>query len=90
MIETNIEKLRDPFVLAENGVYYMYGSGWICYKNNGDLENWTRLEKDFVTVPSECDGDKWAPEVHKYKDKYYMFTTYHSQKTNHTCGLGFD
>lgn len=36
-IETNIEKLRDPFVLAERGEYYMYGSGWVCYKSNGDL-----------------------------------------------------
>ena len=39
-IEINVNKLRDPFVLAENGVYYMYGtqitsdwdngSGWAC------------------------------------------------------------
>ncbi len=25
-IEINVNKLRDPFVLSENGVYYMYGT----------------------------------------------------------------
>ena len=43
MIESNIKKLRDPFILVENGVYYAYGTGvgddndwktsvYACYK----------------------------------------------------------
>ena len=82
IIETNIEKLRDPFVITENGTHYMYGTDWVCYKSNGDLENWTRVEKELVVVPSDCGGDKWAPEVHKYNGKYYMFTTYRSLTTD--------
>ena len=82
IIETNIDKLRDPFVLLENDTYYMYGTDWVCYKSNGDLEHWTKSEKELVVTPSEYDGNKWAPEVHKYNGKYYMFTTYHSSKTN--------
>ena len=27
MIITNVEGLRDPFVLLDNGVYYLYGTG---------------------------------------------------------------
>lgn len=81
IIETNIERLRDPFVITENGTHYMYGTGWVCYKSSDSLEHWTRVEKELVVVPSDCDGDKWAPEVHKYNGKYYMFTTYRSLKT---------
>ena len=80
-IETNIEKLRDPFVLAENGTYYMYGTDWVCYKSNGDMEHWTKSEKELVVKPAEYKDCKWAPEVHKYNGKYYMFTTYLSSKT---------
>lgn len=82
IIETNINKLRDPFVLAENGMYYMYGTDWVCYKSSGDLKHWTKSQKELVVRPDECDGNEWAPEVHKFKGKYYMFTTYHSSKTN--------
>lgn len=81
IIETNVDKLRDPFVLRENEVYYMYGTDWVCYTSSGDLENWTKSPKELVVVPSDCAGDKWAPEVHKYNGKYYMFTTYRSLKT---------
>lgn len=82
-IESNVKKLRDPFVLKENGIYYMYGSEWECYKTNGDFENWKRVEKEIVTVPKEFVKNKWAPEVHKYNGNFYMFTTYFSSKTNH-------
>ena len=27
MIITNVEGLRDPFVLVDDGVYYLYGTG---------------------------------------------------------------
>lgn len=89
-IETNIEKLRDPFVLAEDGTYYMYGSEWICYKNTGSLTDgkWTKSEKQLTVTPKTFVKDKWAPEVHKYKGSYYMFTTYFSSVTNrHGCTI---
>ena len=46
--ETNIERLRDPFVITENGTHYMYGTGWVCYKSSDSLEHWTRVEKELV------------------------------------------
>lgn len=95
MIETSIKKLRDPFILVENGVYYAYGTGvsnmtdwndtsYACFKNvSGRLDGeWTRLPQIYVNPPHAV-KNRWAPEVHKYKGAFYMFTTYYSDETNH-------
>ena len=85
--------IRDPFVLYEDGKYYMYGTrarffgikvgGFDVYVSE-DLENWSR--------PIECFNSKeynmnvevnWAPEVHKYNGEYYMFATF----TRKSCKL---
>lgn len=78
-IESGVECLRDPFVLVENGVYYMYGTNWNCYKSTGDLTKWELLPYP-VNDPEDCQKQKWAPEVHKYNGEFYMFTTYFSKK----------
>lgn len=85
MIESDIKKLRDPFILVEDDAYYAYGTDWVCYKNtSGDLHGpWVKLEGELVKRPRDCVKDTWAPEVHKYGGSYYMFTTYFSSKTNH-------
>ncbi len=96
MIETNIKKLRDPFVLYHDGAYYAYGTGvengndwdstrWACYKNtSGRLDGeWIKLDNSFVIYPEAAAKNRWAPEVHKYKGNFYMFTTYFSSKTKH-------
>lgn len=95
IITTNIEHLRDPFVLVENGVYYAYGTGasngdwdgttWACYKNtSGRLDGeWKRLEHEIYERPMNAVKNLWAPEVHRYRDKYYMFASYFSSVTNH-------
>lgn len=83
IIESNVEKLRDPFVLVADGKYYMYGTDWICYKSDGNLQEWEKLPGQLVEVPKDFGGDKWAPEVYKYRGAYYMFTTYFSIVTKH-------
>lgn len=79
-ITTGVEKLRDPCVLLHDGVYYMYGTGWECYKNtSGFLDGeWEPLGV-VVTVPDDAEKDFWAPEVYAYGDAFYMFTTYFSR-----------
>lgn len=85
MIKTNEINIRDPFVLAYNGRYYMYGSrvnvqtGFDVYISL-DLENWSEPKSVF----ERYDGfwgtkDFWAPEVHVYNDKFYMFATFFSE-----------
>lgn len=89
MIETSVVSLRDPFVLVDNGVYYLYGtdiaadwecgSNYGCYKNtSGRLDGeWVKLPP-VVSLPKEAVKNRWAPEVHRYKGAYYMFATYFS------------
>jgi GH43 family beta-xylosidase len=83
--------IRDPYILPveKEGVYYMYASspvkrdgisygGVVAYKSR-DLKTWEGPERVFE-VPSDnsLTGTVWAPEVHKYKGKYYLFATMNS------------
>ena len=45
IITSCIDFLRDPAVLVDNGVYYVYGTDWKYSKNTtGDLQNgWSAL-----------------------------------------------
>ncbi len=81
--------IRDPFVLKENGKYYLYGTrgetAWTRAEGldvyvSDDLENWSEPYACF-TVPEGFWANKevWAPEVHKYKGKYYMFVSLYSE-----------
>ena len=86
IIETNVTKLRDPYVVVADGVYYAYGTNWQCYVNkSGKLDGeWKRSEvSPTVVVPEDFVKQNWAPEVHVVGGKYYMFTTYFSSKTQH-------
>ena len=92
MIETGIFKLRDPFVLVEGGIYYVYGtdvseggwidSTWCCYKGSSLDGKWEKLDMIYVR-PENAEKNFWAPEVHKYKGFYYMFASYYSLVTSH-------
>jgi len=78
--------IRDPFILADHeaGRYYLYANmenrgagtkGWECYVA-GDLRQWAAPVA--VCTPPEpfwADRDFWAPEVHEYRGKYYLFGT---------------
>lgn len=78
--------IRDPFVLAYEGKYYMTGtrgatvwtkqaSGFDGYVST-DLENWDGPYPLFER-PADFPEDKlyWAPEMHYYKGSFYIFST---------------
>ncbi|CAH1194816.1 hypothetical protein PAECIP111891_00521 [Paenibacillus allorhizoplanae] len=84
---------HDPFVFADkdNGVYYLYtggspklhgmeGYGVLTYKST-NLSEW---EGPYIvfTVPEGCwahpQHGAWAPEVHAYKGRFYLFVTLHN------------
>lgn len=84
--------IRDPFVLVENGKYYLYGTrgstAWTSATGldvyvSEDLENWSEAVECFA-VPEGFWANKevWAPEVHKYRDKFYMFVSLRSDTRN--------
>lgn len=85
--------LHDPFVLADKAsrTYYLYnsagrdltgkGAGVLVYKSK-DLEHWEGPHLVF-TVPDDIWANPahgaWAPEVHPYKGRYYLFVTLHNR-----------
>ena len=88
MIKREEIRIRDPFIYTdtENNCYYMYGttdleagSGdarntFSVYRSD-DLENFEepKIVVDGSKINLWADRDFWAPEVHKYKGKYYLF-----------------
>ncbi|MBQ8210543.1 MAG: family 43 glycosylhydrolase [Clostridia bacterium] len=88
--------IRDPFILPENGKYYMYGTrGAGCWAgekapNMGfdvyistDLENWSEPQEVFSASDDFwATHNFWAPEVHKYNDKFYMFASFKNADRN--------
>ena len=83
--------IRDPYIMPveKEGVYYMYASsgvtengkhygGVVAYKSR-DLKTWEGPVRVFdVPRDNYLTGNVWAPEVHKYKGKYYLFATLNS------------
>lgn len=85
--------LHDPYILAyaPTKTYYLYTSnvasltgehrvGTMAYTSK-DLKHWTRPKVVF-TVPEGFWAEQggWAPEVHAYHGKFYLFTTLHNDK----------
>lgn len=83
--------IRDPFILADKhtGCYYLYRSastsengksygGVEVYKSK-DLKTW-QGPKQVFNVPKDnwITGRVWAPEVHAYMGKYFLFATLNS------------
>lgn len=78
--------IRDPFVLYENGTYYLYGTraknfgmkvnGFDVYVSE-NLEDWSSPLECFHAEKWNLNKEVcWAPEVHKYNGKFYMFATF--------------
>lgn len=92
-MKTNEINIRDPFILFENDTYYMYGthlkidgkhvSGFAVYTST-DLENWNDPVLCFNSAQYGLDRKaNWAPEVHLYNGKYYMFATFTQENGRH-------
>ena len=85
-MKLNEINIRDPFVLAEDGWYYMYGTrgancwgpddGLDCYRSR-DLASWEGPFEIFHKPEGFwADRNYWAPECHHYKDAYYIFVSF--------------
>ena len=77
--------IRDPFIVADRaqGLFYMYAqsgnranSGFLGVEAyaSPDLERWSR-PTTVLTVPREEWALVWAPEVHQWRGKWYLFVT---------------
>jgi beta-xylosidase len=86
--------LHDPFVVADGGTrtYHLYtsndpsvsgvdGAGTMVYRSR-DLREWTRPVVVFLAGEqrgSWASDGCWAPEVHAWGGRYYLFTTLHNE-----------
>jgi len=88
MLKRSDIRIRDPFILTdkERGCYYMYGTtalreGTISAGNSFsvyktyDLESFEEPKVIFDGAETDfwADKDFWAPEVHIFDGKYYLF-----------------
>jgi xylan 1,4-beta-xylosidase len=75
--------MADPTIFADKGMYYLYGTGrpdgFPVYTST-DLVKWER-HKNNALLMGDSYGTKgfWAPQVFKYKGKYYMAYTANEQ-----------
>lgn len=84
--------IRDPFILTDNAneIYYMYRTcdsitdggkvrGGVEVFTSRDLKNWNGPQT-VMRIPDDngLTGTVWAPEVHRYNGKYYLFATINS------------
>ncbi|WP_307322280.1 glycoside hydrolase family 43 protein [Evansella vedderi] len=95
MLKNENIQIRDPFVFTnkKDGKYYLFGStdkniwgpgtGFDVYVGE-DLENWDgpypvfRPDEDFYS-----EENFWAPEVHEYNGRYFMFATFFRKDNQH-------
>ncbi len=76
MLKTEEIRIRDPFIVLHNDIYYLYRSFdnaiWVFKSTN--LIEWKEPTKVYeIPENSWAQRDLWAPEVHLYKGKFYMF-----------------
>jgi arabinan endo-1,5-alpha-L-arabinosidase len=85
--------IRDPFVLpilAEK-LYYLYGTigpqAWtasasgIDHYTSSDLQSWDGPFPTFrPPINFWADRNFWAPEVHVYRERYYLFASFKAER----------
>lgn len=83
--------LHDPFIVADRDTrtYYLFTRneaamtgdtrlGTMVYTSR-DLKHWTRPKVVFALPPGTwAKAGSWAPEVHRWQGKWYLFTTFHN------------
>jgi len=93
MLKREDIRIRDPFIITDkkNGCYYMYGTTaltdttyntkttFAVYKTT-DLENFDdgKIIFDGSKIGFWATNNYWAPEVHEYNGKYYLFASFKS------------
>ena len=94
MLKREEIRIRDPFILTDkkDGCYYMYGTTdllpgsltardrFFVYKSY-DLENFSEPKLIFDGSKTGFWGtrDYWAPEVHEYRGRYYLFGSFKAE-----------
>ena len=102
-MKLNDINIRDPFILPLGGKYYLYGTrvrlteefpyGWGDQRGfdvyeSADLINWDGPVSIFEAGGGFWGTSEfWAPEIHIYRDRFYMFASFISEKTRRGTGI---
>ncbi|MBR6443784.1 MAG: family 43 glycosylhydrolase [Clostridia bacterium] len=88
MINTEDINIRDPFVLVHQGQYYLYGTrGATCWGPADGFDVYAGRDLRSWDGPAVCfrndgsfwaDRNYWAPEVHPWRNMFYMFASFKS------------
>lgn len=87
---------HDPVMIKEGNTYYVYCTGrGISVYSSTDLKKWKKEPPVFQKAPDwtfqEVEGFRghiWAPDIHHYDDKYYLYYSISSfGKNNSAIGL---
>ena len=93
MLKTEDIRVRDPYIVAHEGKYYLYSSTVIndqmsdravyVYVSD-DCHTW-QAPKPIFTIPADfwADEELWASEVHLYRGKFYLFVSLPEKATMH-------
>ncbi|MDP4261250.1 MAG: arabinan endo-1,5-alpha-L-arabinosidase [Bacteroidota bacterium] len=90
-------RVHDPVMIKQGGIYYIFHTGkGISVKTSTDRITWKRAGSVFPPnglpewhkkeIP-EQDGSLWAPDIHYYKGKYYLYYAV-SAWMNFNSGVG--
>lgn len=85
-MKTSEINVRDPFVLVNEGKYYLYGTrGATCWGSADGFDVYVSTDMMNWSEPICCfhnDGsfwateNYWAPEVYRYQGKYILFASF--------------
>jgi len=92
-MNTSDIQIRDPFVFPEptEKLYYLFGTtdkncwggageGFDCFRSR-DLRQWEGPIPAFRPPPDFWGRENfWAPEVHRFNDRYYMFASFKADR----------
>lgn len=76
-------RVHDPAMIKDGNTYYVYSTGMgIPFKTSKDRIHWKNAGRVFSAnnipawftkdIPKQK-GDVWAPDIHYYKGKYYLY-----------------
>ncbi len=79
LLKTEDMRIRDPFIYAnqQSKTYYMYASldNGVGVYTTKNLTHWSK-PRQVLKLPEDAGiQGVWAPEMHQYKGRYYLFVT---------------
>ena len=79
-VDGAINGVHDPVMIAEDGKYYLFGTGpGVPIRCSDDMLNWTLCSAVFFGLPKwlkeevPAIGDLWAPDISFYNGRYQLY-----------------